>query len=196
MGQLRVVTGEEPDVPDDLVGHLLNRSARGDTAAFERIYDEVGAAVLGIAVRVIRNRAIAEEVTQEVLVEVWRRSARFEATRGSGKTWILTIAHRRSVDRVRHEQAQTERDATVAAGSEGRPFDDVSERVEARLEQEQVRRCLDGLTELQRESVSLAYYDGYNYREVAQLLDSPLGTIKTRMRDGLARLRDCLGAGR
>jgi len=191
-----VVTGEEPDVPDDLVGHLLNRSARGDTAAFERIYDEVGAAVLGIAVRVIRNRAIAEEVTQEVLVEVWRRSARFEATRGSGKTWILTIAHRRSVDRVRHEQAQTERDATVAAGSEGRPFDDVSERVEARLEQEQVRRCLDGLTELQRESVSLAYYDGYNYREVARLLDSPLGTIKPRMRDGLARLRDCLGVGR
>ncbi len=196
MGQLRVVTGDETDEPDDLVGHLLGRSARGDTAAFERVYDEIGAAVFGIAVRVTRNRAIAEEVSQEVLVEVWRRSARFEASRGSGTTWILTIAHRRAVDRVRHEQARAQRDETVAAGGGSRPFDDVSERVEARLEHEQVRRCLDGLTELQRESVSLAYYDGYNYREVAQLLDSPLGTIKTRMRDGLARLRDCLGVGR
>ncbi|MDN5851727.1 MAG: ECF RNA polymerase sigma factor SigK [Actinomycetia bacterium] len=196
MGQLRVVTGEEPDESDDAVAAWLNRSARGDTAAFERIYDELSASVLGVAVRVLRNRAIAEEVAQEVLVEVWRRSARFEASRGSGKTWIMTIAHRRAIDRVRHEQASVDRDANVAAGATDRPFDDVSERVEARLEGEQVRRCLEGLTDLQRESVSLAYYDGYNYREVARLLDSPLGTIKTRMRDGLARLRDCLGVGR
>ena len=197
MGQFRVVT-DEPDDDDqgDVVGALLNRAARGDTAAFERIYDELSAAVLGIAVRVIRNRAIAEEVAQEVLVEVWRHSARFEPGRGSGKTWVMTIAHRRAVDRVRHEQANVDRDTSVAAGSGDRPFDEVSERVEARLEREQVRRCLDGLTDLQRESVNLAYYDGYNYREVARLLDSPLGTIKTRMRDGLARLRDCLGVGR
>lgn len=196
MPEFRVVEPGEPDGPYDDVGTLLNRAARGDTEAFERIYDAMAAAVFGLAVRVIRNRAIAEEVAQEVFVEVWRRSARYETARGSGKTWLMTIAHRRAVDRVRHEQAGADRDATVAAGDVTRPFDEVSERVEISLEREQVRRCLEGLTELQRESVSLAYYDGYTYREVANLLESPLGTIKTRMRDGLARLRDCMGMGR
>ena len=194
--QFRVVTSSEPDEPGDEIGALLNRAARGDAAAFEQIYDEMTGAVFGIAVRVIRNHAIAEEVAQEVLVEVWRRSARYAPARGTGRTWIMTIAHRRAVDRVRHEQANVDRDSAVAAGDTTRPFDEVSERVETSLEREQVRRCLDGLTELQRESVSLAYYDGYTYREVARLLDSPLGTIKTRMRDGLARLRDCMGLGR
>lgn len=196
MPQFRVVTPSESDGPDDAIGALLNHAARGDRTAFENIYDEMAGAVLGIAVRVVRNRAIAEEVAQEVLVEVWRRSARYDPGRGSGKTWIMTIAHRRAIDRVRHEQANIDRDATVSAADATRPYDDVSERVETDLEREQVRRCLDGLTELQRESVTLAYYDGYTYREVAHLLESPLGTIKTRMRDGLARLRDCLGLGR
>lgn len=196
MPEFRVVTPGAPDGPVDAIGVLLRRTARGDREAFERVYDEVAGVVYGLAVRVVRNPAIAEEIAQEVLVEVWRRSARYDPGRGSGKTWIMTIAHRRAVDRVRHEQANVDRDATVAAGDVTRPFDEVSERVETSLEREQVRRCLDGLTELQRESVSLAYYDGYTYREVARLLDSPLGTIKTRMRDGLARLRDCMGLGR
>lgn len=193
MPQFRVVTDAADGEPSDAIGVLLNRASRGDRSAFEQIYDEVSGSVLGIAVRVIRNRAIAEEVAQEVLVEVWRRSARYEAQRGSGKAWIMTIAHRRAVDRVRHEQAMADRDVNAASAAESRPFDEVSETVETGLEREQVRRCLDGLTELQRESVALAYYDGYTYREVARLLDSPLGTIKTRMRDGIARLRDCMG---
>ncbi|UPK76726.1 ECF RNA polymerase sigma factor SigK [Nocardioidaceae bacterium SCSIO 66511] len=194
MPEFRIVTGPSPDDgSDETVGALLNRAARGEVAAFERIYDEVAGAVLGVAVRVLRNRAIAEEVAQEVLVEVWRTAARYEPRRGSGKSWILTIAHRRAVDRVRHEQAMSERDYNAASASESRGFDEVSETVEGGLEREQVRRCLEGLTDLQRESVTLAYYDGYTYREVARLLDSPLGTIKTRMRDGIARLRDCMG---
>ncbi|UYM04615.1 ECF RNA polymerase sigma factor SigK [Solicola gregarius] len=192
MPKLRVVPDASGE-PGDAIGTLLNRASRGDVAAFERIYDELGGAVLGIAVRVLRNRAIAEEVAQEVLVEVWRRAARYEPERGSGKSWIMTIAHRRAVDRVRHEQAMVNRDVNAATAAGSRPFDEVSETVETGLEREQVRRCLDGLTDLQRESVALAYYDGYTYREVSRLLDSPLGTIKTRMRDGLARLRDCMG---
>jgi RNA polymerase sigma-70 factor (ECF subfamily) len=105
----------------------------------------------------------------------------------------LTLAHRRAVDRVRSAQAATDRDERVAAMTGSREFDEVAEEVATRLEGEQVRRCLSGLTELQRESILLAYYRGSTYREVAELLDTPLGTIKTRLRDGLIRLRDCLG---
>lgn len=195
MPELHVVaTGESGDPPDDM-GVLLNRAARGDTAAFEQIYDQIGGAVLGLATRVLRNRAIAEEVAQEVLVEVWRNSSRYAAQRGSGKGWIMTIAHRRAVDRVRREQSTTDREEQVASRDVDRPFDHVSEAAESNLEREQVRHCMEGLTPLQRESLSLAYYDGYTYPEVAGLLDAPLGTIKTRMRDGMARLRDCLGLG-
>jgi RNA polymerase sigma-70 factor (ECF subfamily) len=107
--------------------------------------------------------------------------------------WIMTMAHRRAVDRVRSEQSATDR-AKRLGGREVEPaFDAVAETVEIRLEREAVRRCLGSLTDLQRESIDLAYYGGKSYREVAELLDVPLGTVKTRMRDGLIRLRDCLG---
>lgn len=196
MPELHVVAPGGSDGPSDPVGVLLTRAARGDVSAFEQIYDEVGGAVLGVATRVLRNRAIAEEVAQDVLVEVWRTSSRYAAQRGSGKGWIMTIAHRRAVDRVRREQSATDREEQVATRDVDRPFDHVSEAVESNLEREQVRRCMEGLTPLQRESLSLAYYDGYTYPEVAGLLEAPLGTIKTRMRDGMARLRDCMGLGR
>ncbi|MGH3360395.1 MAG: ECF RNA polymerase sigma factor SigK [Nocardioidaceae bacterium] len=196
MPGLHVVAAGDSGEPPDTLGVLLNRSARGDAAAFEQIYDEVAGAVLGVATRVLRNRAIAEEVAQDVLVEVWRNSSRYAAQRGSGKGWIMTIAHRRAVDRVRREQSSSDREEHVASRDLDRPFDDVSEAVESNLEREQVRHCMEGLTPLQRESLSLAYYDGYTYPEVAGLLEAPLGTIKTRMRDGMARLRDCLGMGR
>lgn len=189
-----VPTGEPEPEPGDQLGHLLNRSARGDVAAFERIFDEVSGPVLGVATRVIRNRAQAEEVAQEVLVEIWRTSSRYVPERGSAIGWIMTIAHRRAVDRVRQAQADVNREERVARRD--RPYDEVADEVESNFEREQVRRCLDTLTDLQRESVALAYYDGYTYREVAQLLSSPLGTIKTRLRDGLIRLRDCMGMGR
>lgn len=175
-----------------LVDGLLRAVARGDDASFARLYDLLAPRVFGLARRVLRDPAQAEELTQEVLLEVWRTAARFDLQRGSGLSWVLTIAHRRAVDRVRSEQASADRAQRVAATSVHIPFDEVADQVGSRLERQQVRRCLDALTELQREAIMLAYYGGHTYREVATLLGVALPTIKTRLRDGLIRLRDCL----
>lgn len=180
--------GSGPDQAD-----LLHAVARGDEAAFGRLYDLVAARVYGLIRRVLRDPAQAEEVAQEVLVEVWRTAARFDPHRGSATAWVFTIAHRRAVDRVRAEQAASERTAKVGAASMDTPYDEVAEEVGGRLERQQVRRCLEDLTELQRQAVTLAYYQGHSYPEVARLLSAPLPTIKSRMRDGLIRLRDCMG---
>jgi RNA polymerase sigma-70 factor (ECF subfamily) len=185
----RSPAGREPSPLDE----VMQRVARGDTGAFEQLYRSVAGSVLGVVRRVLRDPAQSEEVVQEIFVEVWRTATRFDATRGSVTTWILTMAHRRAIDRVRSAQASTDREDKVAHRDHVAPFDEVSEAVETRLEAEQVRRCLEGLTELQRQSVTLAYYQGYTYREVSEVLSVPLGTVKTRMRDGLIRLRDCLG---
>jgi len=172
---------------------LLIRTARGDSAAFEAVYDQVAAAVFGVAKRVLRDPAQSEEVAQEVMLEVWRTAARFDSGKGSATAWVMTLAHRRAVDRVRSAQKQTERERRVASGTAFIPYDEVAEAVESTLEHERVRRCLSGLTELQRECVTLAYYGGYTYTQVADLLGVAAGTVKTRMRDALIRLRDCLG---
>jgi RNA polymerase sigma-70 factor (ECF subfamily) len=124
---------------------------------------------------------------------VWRTSARFDPVRGSAVTWVMTIAHRRAVDRVRSERAAAQREARAASAAATVPVDEVAEAVESSLEAERVSRCLDGLTALQRESITLAYYAGYSYPQVASALGVALGTVKTRIRDGLKRLRDCLG---
>jgi RNA polymerase sigma-70 factor, ECF subfamily len=171
---------------------LLRAVARGDDASFARLYDLLPPRVFGLARRVLRDPAQAEEMAQEVLVEVWRTANRFDPERGSGLSWVLTIAHRRTVDRVRSEQSSTDRMQKVAAASAQIPYDEVADQVGSRLERQQVRRCLDALTELQRESITMAYYGGHTYREVSTLLDIALPTVKTRMRDGLIRLRDCL----
>jgi RNA polymerase sigma-70 factor, ECF subfamily len=173
---------------------LLALVAKGDQAAFEAVYDRVAAPVFGTVRSVVRDPVLSEEVTQEVFVEVWRAASRFDAGKGSPMAWVATIAHRRAVDRVRYEQRSAERDRRAASSVIA--YDDVAETVEDNLDRERVRRCLGKLTDLQREAVTLAYYSGYTYREVARLLGVPAGTVNTRMRDGLIRLRDCLGAGR
>ena len=172
---------------------LMARVARGDSAAFAQLYDLMAPRVYGLIRRVLRNPAQSEEVTQEVMVEIWRTATRYDADRGSLTSWILTMAHRRAIDRVRSEQSSSDREQAVAAASSTTEYDEVAEKVTSNLEVEQVRHCLGSLTELQRESVTLAYYGGYSYREVAELLDAKLATIKARMRDGLIRLRDCMG---
>jgi RNA polymerase sigma-70 factor (ECF subfamily) len=184
--------GDGQETPEQ----LLVEVAKGSEAAFERLYDVVAAPVFGVVRRVVRDVAQSEEVTQEVLVELWRTATRYQPERGGALNWALTLAHRRAVDRVRSAQARSDREERVGAMSVDRSFDQVSEAVATRLEREQVRRCLSSLTELQRESVMLAYYGGRSYPEVAELLKTPLGTVKTRLRDGLIRLRDCLGVAR
>ncbi|SNR64520.1 RNA polymerase sigma-70 factor, ECF subfamily [Haloechinothrix alba] len=184
----RPVNEEASPTPDELV----SLTALGDEYAFARLYDAFADRIFGLVKRVMRDPSQSEEVTQEVFLEIWRTASRFDSSRGSVAAWVMTLAHRRAVDRIRSAQASTERDTRVAY-QEDQPFDSVSEEVTGRLERQQVRRCLETLTMLQHESVKLAYYQGYTYSEVAGLLDTPLGTVKTRLRDGLIRLRDCLG---
>ena len=172
---------------------LLVLVAGGDQQAFEELYGLVSGPVFGLVRRVRARSGAVRGGVQEVLLELWRSAARFDPARGSALSWILTLAHRRAVDRVRSARAAGEREQREAQRGHRPAFDQVAEEVEAGLEREWVRRCLDRLTALQRQSVTLAYYDGYTYREVAERLSLPLGTVKTRMRDGLTRLRDCLG---
>ncbi|HEX9064558.1 MAG TPA: ECF RNA polymerase sigma factor SigK [Streptosporangiaceae bacterium] len=179
-----------PDLGD--LDALLLAVARGDEAAYEAAYDLVAGWVLGIVTKVLRDPAQSEEVMQEVMLDVWRRASAFDPERGSGTAWVMTLAHRRAVDRVRSERSHASRE--IRAARAVIEYDEVTEAVETSLDRERVRRCLGSLTALQRECVSLAYYGGYTYAEVAGLLGVPNGTVKTRMRDGLIRLRDCLGA--
>ncbi|MDN3292593.1 sigma-70 family RNA polymerase sigma factor [Streptomyces ficellus] len=178
----------EPDLSE-----VVAQVAGGDQDAFATLYDSIAGPVFGLVLRVLRDPAQSEEVAQEVMVEVWRHAARFRPEQGSVMAWVMTMAHRRAVDRVRSEQAATERDRRSARREHTPAYDQVSEEVTVRLESEQVRRCLQSLTELQKQAVTLAYYHGYTYREVAASLSAPLGTVKTRLRDGLIRLRDCMG---
>ena len=184
--------GERPAAaPGGELAALLAMVARGDDAAFASVYDRFATVVYGLVRRIVRDPAQSEEVMQEVLLEVWRTASRFDPGQGSARSWLVTLAHRRAVDRVRSAQASAAREVRAAVAATD--YDVVVEEVETRLDAQRVRRCLESLTELQRESVTLAYYGGYTYREVAALLGVAVGTVKTRMRDGLIRLRDCMG---
>lgn len=177
--------------PDVEVADLLGAVAVGDEQAFATLYDAVAGRVYGLAQRITRNHALAEEVAQDVMVEVWRKAPQFDAQRGSGIGWILMLAHRRSVDRVRRSSSSRARDLRDAA------IQPVQEPIDERIvrddERREVTAALDELTDLQRQAVELAYYHGHTYREVAEVLDVPEGTAKSRLRDGLRRMRTALG---
>src|SRR6516225_10713558 len=189
-GNRRQGSGPDAGEDRDLAG-LLAEVARGDHRAFELVYGQLAGPAYGVARRILRDPAQSEEVAQEALLEVWRTASRFDPAKGSPAAWAMTIAHRRAVDRVRSENACSLREQKAALDLAG-GHEDVAETVTATLEHQRVRRCLDSLSELQRESIKLAYYGGYSYPQVARLLGVALGTVKTRIRDGLIRMRDCM----
>ena len=177
----------------DALDLAFSRAARGDQAAFAEVYDLTQARLHGVVLSVVRNAAIAEEVTQEVYVEVWRQAPRFDPSRGSVMSWASTIARRRAVDRVRSEQARTNREDRQLPPM-APPDDHLADDAAERLDNARVHEALATLSDGQRDAVTLAYFSGYSYRQVADVLDLPEGTVKTRIRSGLRKLRDHLGA--
>lgn len=175
---------------------LLRRVASGDRGAFTELFDELMPIVLGLCRRVLRDPDQAEEVGQEVMLQVWRTAPKWPDDGRSARAWIAMLAHRRSVDRVRREQAERDRQGPGQNKmTTGTSSDPVPEEAADRAETHEVRDALDSLTDLQRRTVELAFFDGHTYREVADKLDLPLGTVKTRIRDGLIRLREAMDVG-
>ncbi|MFZ1164428.1 sigma-70 family RNA polymerase sigma factor [Mycobacterium sp.] len=172
---------------------LLPRVARRDTEAFAALYDHTRARVYGLITRVLRDSGYSEETTQEVYLEVWRTAGAYDSAKGSALAWLMTMAHRRAVDRVRSEQSAGQRESRYGAATVDRPGDLVADSAIAADEARRVAACLDSLTDVQRQCIELAYYSGLTYAEVSQRLSANLSTIKSRMRDALRGLRSCLG---
>jgi RNA polymerase sigma-70 factor (ECF subfamily) len=179
-------------VDHDLTTYIA-RVAEGDQAAFAALYDLLAPSVYGVVRRVLRDPSQAEEVTQEVFVEIWKQAARYDVERGGVRTWALTIAHRRAVDRVRSEQSHRDRQASVGAASlevRATPEDDAIDADD----RDRAREALATLPDVQREALELAFYDGLTHVQIADRLGVALGTVKTRIRDGLIRLRTTMGS--
>ena len=187
--------GASATTPQPVLADLLRLSGRGDEAAFAELYDATAARAFGLAVRVVRDPAQAEEVAQEAFLEIWRTAGRFDVKKGSAVSWILTIVHRKAVDRVRSAEASSRRDTSYHQQSTDTDHDATAEAAQASMEARRVRQAMQSLTEVQREALELAYFRGYTHTEVAAMLDLPVGTAKTRIRDGLIRLRDTMGVG-
>jgi RNA polymerase sigma-70 factor, ECF subfamily len=171
---------------------LLREVARGDDAAFAALYDHTKARVYGLVMRVVRDPGYSEEITQEVYLEVWRTAPQFDPARGSALAWLMTMAHRRAVDRVRAEQAGSRRESRYGAASVDPAVDVVADSAIAGDERRRVAQCLDALSDAQRQCIELAYYQGLTYGEVSQRLAANLSTVKSRIRDALRGLRNCL----
>jgi RNA polymerase sigma-70 factor (ECF subfamily) len=191
--QHTVARAEPAGAPD--LAELLKLSGRGDEAAFAGLYDAVSARAYGLAVRIVRDPSQAEEVMQEAMLEIWRTATRFDRSKGSAVSWVLTLVHRKAVDRVRSAEASTKRDTTYHQKNVTVEHDSTAEAAQASMEARRVRQAMNTLTDAQREALELAYFKGYTHTEVATMLDLPLGTAKTRIRDGLIRLRDTMGVG-
>lgn len=172
---------------------LMLRIATGNENAFEELYDRLSPQVFGLVRRILKDQAQSEEVAQEVFVEAWQQAARYDAARGKAITWLLTLAHRRAVDRVRASQASKDRDLREGIKEFQASYDDVEETAILHDEGRRVNQALAQLSESQRDAIQLAYFGGYTHLEVAELLKIPVGTAKTRIRDGMNRLRDLMG---
>ena len=184
------VAGSTPAVTSE---DLLGRVAQGDRTAFAELYDRSAPRVFGLVKRLLRDHAQSEEVTQEIFLEIWMSATRYDMSKGSAVAWMLTMAHRRAVDRVRASQASRDRDVRIGIRDFAPEYDSVSESVEVVIESERVKEAMKRLTALQRQAVQLAYFGGYSHSEVSEMLKVPIGTVKTRLRDGMIRLRDELG---
>ncbi|WP_372508480.1 ECF RNA polymerase sigma factor SigK [Salinibacterium sedimenticola] len=190
-----VTADAEPDaaVQTEVISTLLARVAGGDQAAFAELYDLIAPRVLGLIRRVLIDTAQSEEVAQEVFLEIWQTAPRYDKTKGAAMTWIMTMSHRRAIDRIRSSQSGRDRDVAAGIRELATPYDDVAETIETTVEHERVKVAMSSLSELQREAVALAYYGGLTQSEIAERLQVPLGTVKTRIRDGMLRLRTELG---
>ena len=189
-------TGPEPadaDAASAQLDALLHRVARGDQAAFGDLYDLTAPRVFGMVLRLVIDRAQCEEVTQEVFVEIWQSASRFDPNKGKAMTWVLTMARRRAIDRIRSSQAARDRDARIGVRDFQAEYDDVAESAELRIEGKKVDAAMRELSDSQRQVISLAYYGGQSHSEIARELGVPIGTVKTRLRDGMIRLRTVMG---
>lgn len=173
---------------------LLRLTGIGDQGAFAALYDQVAPRVHGLVVRILRDHAQSEEVTQEVFLQVWSNASSFDHARGSALSWLMTLAHRRAVDRVRSAQAQSNRDGDYESRRDRPALDPTSEEVEDRWQATAVRTAVIDLGPPHQEALEMAYFQGMTHREVSVALGVPLGTAKTRIRDGLRKLRDTMGA--
>lgn len=187
------MTGVDRHTENVTLTTLLTRIAGGDRDAFSDFYERTSSRVYGMVLRVLRDPGYSEETTQEVYLQVWNSAAKFDPALGSPLSWLMTLAHRRAIDRVRSEQSGADREAAYGASGWYGPFDTVAEEVDRRGDRTEVVDCLGTLTEVQQKTVVLAYYGGLTYREVAEKLAVALPTVKTRIRDGLIRLKQCLG---
>jgi RNA polymerase sigma factor (sigma-70 family) len=172
---------------------LVALAARAEQSALAELYDRYGRAAYGLALRILRDETLAEDAVQEAFLALWRTASRFVPERGKASTWILTLVHRRAVDVVRHEERR--RTDTLEGAPEPDSGTGVDEEAWLRLQRERVQSALRQLPDQQREALELAYYGGFTQSELAERLGQPVGTIKSRMFNGLARLRELLGDG-
>lgn len=182
---------ELPPLPQ--LERLLERTGRGDKGAFSELYTHIGSRVFGQVRGVLRDPAQSEEVTQEVFLEIWQTATRFDTAKGKALSWTLTMAHRRAVDRVRASQASRARDEKIGRRNLDIDHDATAETAEIWFEHRRVVEAMKSISPLQREAIDLCYHDGYSAAEAADILGVAVGTVKTRVRDGLLRLRQLLG---
>ncbi|WP_019927313.1 ECF RNA polymerase sigma factor SigK [Nocardia sp. BMG111209] len=187
----QLVSVAEPEADETSsarMAELLAAVADGDRDAFTVLYRRTSHRVFGLALRTVRNRATAEEITQEVYLQVWSLAGRYDERMAGPIGWLMMLTHRRTVDRIRADSAASGRETVYGVAVLSRDYDSVSEAVEQTLEERAVRGCLGTLTPVQRETIMLAYYGGLTYPEVAERLGIPLATVKARIRDGLKKL--------